>query len=224
MGSRKKPSGGFHTPFTGLGDALRRGARPPAPVSAPAKAVPPARTPAKPATDDEAKTFEQAMRGVTPLSEADRRRRAPSLDGPGPKAPPPPAHAARAARRDDADAEAELADMVTGSVAADRRLARRLRAGDYPIEAELDLHGKTRDEAERALDAFIAASQAAGRRCVLVIHGRGLNSGSAGPVLGETVQHQLAAGRCARAVLTSAHAPPQAGGDGATLILLRKKR
>src|SRR5581483_3970674 len=103
MGSRKKASGGFHTPFTGLGDALRRGARQPAPgppapapSPAPAKAVPPARTPARPETDDEAKTFEQAMRGVTPLSEADRRRRAPSLVGPGPKAPAPSAHAARA--------------------------------------------------------------------------------------------------------------------------------
>jgi DNA-nicking Smr family endonuclease len=233
MASRKKPSAGFHTPFAGLDDVARRRARDaasaPTPPSRstppPAKVTPPATTKV---SDDDARTFEQAMRGVTPLSAAERRRRASPLDAPGPKAPRPPA---RPARHDEADAEAELADLVTGPVAAgasagavDKRLARRLRAGDYPIEAELDLHGKTRDEAERALDAFIAEAQAAGRRCVLVIHGRGLNSGGAGPVLGEAVHHHLGAGRAARAVLAHALAPPHAGGDGATLVLLRKKR
>jgi DNA-nicking Smr family endonuclease len=169
------------------------------------------------------------MRGVTPLSAEQRRRRASPLDsGRGPAPAPPP----RRARPPDpdAEAEAELAELVTGAGSAtepatlDRRLTRRLRSGDYPIEADLDLHGKSRDEAERALDAFIATGQAAGRRCVRVVHGRGLNSGDAGPVLGKAVHHHLTAGRAARAVLAFALAPPHAGGDGATLILLRKKQ
>ncbi len=59
---------------------------------------------------------------------------------------------------------------------------------------------------------------------MLVIHGRGLNSGDAGPVLGEAVQRVLTAGRVARAILAFTHAGPAQGGDGATLVLLRKRR
>ena len=75
--------------------------------------------------------------------------------------------------------------------AVDRRLARRLRAGDYAIEAELDLHGRTREEAERAVDSFLERERAQGHRCLLLIHGRGLNSGAEGPVLGEVVKARL---------------------------------
>ena len=100
---------------------------------------------------------------------------------------------------------------------------RRLRDGDYPIEARLDLHGHTRDEATAALERFVVQSVGAGRRCVLVIHGRGLNSGDTGPVLGDVVHRALAAGAAARAVLAFTHAGPAQGGDGATLVLLRRK-
>ena len=56
----------------------------------------------------------------------------------------------------------------------DRANAERLKRGLHKIEARLDLHGMTQAEAHRALAAFIAASRDAGRRCVLVITGRGL--------------------------------------------------
>ncbi len=133
------------------------------------------------------------------------------------------------ARNDDADAEAELAELVQGSSSGgardgDKRLVRRLRDGDYPIEARLDLHGHTRDEATAALERFVVQSVTAGRRCVLVIHGRGLNSGDAGPVLGDVVHRALTAGAPARAILAFTHAGPAQGGDGATLVLLRKKK
>ncbi len=101
---------------------------------------------------------------------------------------------------------------------------RRLRDGDYPIEARLDLHGHTREEATVALERFVVAAVGAGRRCVLVIHGRGLNSGDAGPVLGDVVQRALSAGPVARAILAFTHAGLAQGGDGATLVLLRKKK
>src|SRR5947209_19512691 len=48
-----------------------------------------------------------------------------------------------------------------------------------------DLH--TRDGATAALERFVVQSVGAARRCVLVIHGRGLNSGDAGPVLGDEI-------------------------------------
>jgi len=173
------------------------------------------------------------MRGATPLADAERGKRASPLAG----APAPPRRRrperAAPARNDDADVEAELADLIGDGVGAaaggrapdvDRRLLRRLRQGDYPIEAELDLHGRTREEAEQRLERFVALSQDQGRRCVCVIHGRGLNSGDQGPVVRDAVQRALASGRVARAVLAFAFASPAQGGDGATLVLLRKKK
>jgi DNA-nicking Smr family endonuclease len=104
----------------------------------------------------------------------------------------------------------------------DRRLLRRLAAGDYPIDAELDLHGLRRDDAVAALERAIKHARSAGERCLLVIHGRGLNSGDEGPVLKRTVADALADGALSRLVLAFASAPAAVGGAGATLVLLRK--
>jgi DNA-nicking Smr family endonuclease len=197
-------------------------------------------TTANPNSEDD-QFFERAMRGVKPLGAAERGRRAAPLGSqPAPAAPRP----RTPARNEDADAEAELADMVTGgggggsrpvvdvdtdghagrAAGIDRRLLRRLRDGEYPIEARLDLHGRAREEAEEILERFIAQSVSQGRRCVLVIHGRGLNSGDAGPVLRDATQRILAGSRVGRAVLAFTLAAPAQGGDGATLVLLRKKK
>jgi DNA-nicking Smr family endonuclease len=264
--AKKESSSGFNTPFEGLKRLAQKpaprpdkpNATPPsapkgktAPVTAPpVKPAPPARpaqAPAKPApvaapavpaplSADDDRFFAQAMRGVKPLAEAERGRRASPLGAP--PAPAQPAGRRAPVRNDDADAEAELAELVSGgggrgahggrapdhAPEVDRRLVRHLRDGNYPIEARLDLHGHSRDEGTAALERFIAQSIALARRCVLVIHGRGLNSGDAGPVLGEAVQRVLTAGRMAPAILAFTHAGPAQGGDGATLVLLRKKK
>jgi DNA-nicking Smr family endonuclease len=238
----KKESSGFNTPFEGL---KRINTKPVGAAKAPAPAKPqlaaakpqpaaakpqpaaakPQPAPAKRVSTDDERSYEEAMRGATPLSGAAARgRRTSPLGAP----PPPPAPRLRApARNEDADADAELAELVSGSGGApeaDRRLVRRLRDGDYPIEARLDLHGHTRDEATGALERFVVQAVGAGRRCVLVIHGRGLNSGDSGPVLGEAVHRALAAGPVAKAILAFTHAGPAHGGDGATLVLLRKNK
>jgi DNA-nicking Smr family endonuclease len=219
--------------------AMKSAMKPPMKPAAPkAPAAPPAPTSAqikaRAAVDpDDQRVFEQAMRGTTPLAAADRGKRAAADPE---RAPAPTRAPARTGprRNDDADAEAELADLLsagdgltaTGGRApdVDRRLLRRLRQGDYPIEAELDLHGRTRVEAEQQLERFVALSQSQGRRCVRVIHGRGLNSGDEGPVVRDAVQRTLAGGRVARAILAFTFATPAEGGDGATLVLLRKKK
>ena len=58
----------------------------------------------------------------------------------------------------------------------DRRTALRLKRGQMAIEGRIDLHGMQQEEAT-ALDGFIATSRAAGRRCVLVITGKGARDG-----------------------------------------------
>ena len=101
----------------------------------------------------------------------------------------------------------------------DRATAERLKRGRRTIEARLDLHGLTQAEAHQALAHFIAGSRAAGRRCVLVITGRGRFSGG---VLKEAVPRWLNEAGLRRHLLAIAPAQPQHGGNGALYVLLRR--
>ena len=55
----------------------------------------------------------------------------------------------------------------------DRRTEEKLRKGRRTPDARLDLHGMSAARAHAALKIFIADSQAMGRRCVLIITGKG---------------------------------------------------
>lgn len=232
--AKKAPPPGFNTPFR----EVKLPAKRPVPAASVAPPPPPKPVPeSTSAASDDDRLFQQAMRGVTPLSARERGRR-PSPLGAPPATPPSRAALRLAARHEEALAEAALVELVTkpgrltveeqGETATgfadgvDRRLLRRLSAGDYPIEAEIDLHGLTRDAAAAALERAVKQARAAGQRCLLVIHGRGLNSGDDGPVLKRTVIDALAAGPLGRSVLAFASAPPSAGGAGALVVLLRK--
>lgn len=103
----------------------------------------------------------------------------------------------------------------------DRANAERLKRGLHRIEARLDLHGMTQAEAHGALAAFIAASRTAGRRCVLVITGRGLGQNGPG-VLKSSVPRWLEELELRRHILAIAPAQPQHGGPGASYLLLRR--
>src|SRR5690606_22113463 len=97
-----------------------------------------------------------ALKDVTPL---------PGRPAP-PPTPPPPSPAA--AEKPPTGTAGERRGR-----GLDRRTAERLRRGELPIAARLDLHGMTQEEAHRALVRFLARAQAAGQRCVLVITGKG---------------------------------------------------
>lgn len=94
---------------------------------------------------------------------------------------------------------------------------RRLRRGEYGVEAELDLHGLTIAQATGALRIFLATALARRVRCVRIIHGKGLRSGHGGPVLKAFVSSAL---RQAPGVVAFVSARPEDGGTGATLVLL----
>ena len=96
---------------------------------------------------------------------------------------------------------------------------RGLRRGDYPIEAEIDLHGMTLMQAKRALHGFLSSALARHLGCVRIIHGKGLRSGSDGPVLKSTVNGVL---RKTPAVLAYVSARPADGGTGAVYALLSR--
>ncbi len=142
--------------------------------------------------------------------------------------------------RTDEDAEvlAQLHELVTGVApfdlsdsdefieghlpSLDPRLVRKLRAGQIALQGHVDLHGLTREEARSALERFLLASRQAGKRCVLVVHGRGRHSKDQIPVLKTSVQLWLTRGRIARWVMAFSTARPHAGGAGAVYVLIRR--
>ncbi len=100
-----------------------------------------------------------------------------------------------------------------------RQMLRRLRRGHWKMQAYLDLHGFTRDEARSELVTFLDACRARGYRCVRIIHGKGIGSKNRMPILktrmgGWLVQRED--------VLAFCQAKPEDGGSGATLVLLKK--
>lgn len=97
---------------------------------------------------------------------------------------------------------------------------RRLRRGQYAVEAELDLHGLTADQAREALAGFLLECRTRGRRCVRVIHGKGRGSPGRRPVLKLKVDHWL---RQWDDVLAFCTARPVDGGSGALYVLLRRR-
>jgi DNA-nicking Smr family endonuclease len=118
-----------------------------------------------------------------------------------------------------ADTEEFIEGKVTG---LDPAIVRKLRRGDYAVQGHLDLHGQTRPEAKSEVDRFLRQSRAAGKRCVLIVHGRGLHSRDQLPVLKEALRGWLATRRLARHVLAFATARPADGGGGAVYVLLRR--
>jgi len=104
----------------------------------------------------------------------------------------------------------------------DRTNAERLKRGLHRIGARLDLHGMTQSEAHRALSAFVAESRGVGRRCVLIITGRGRWQSGTG-TLKNLVPRWLDEPALRPHVLAIAPAQPHHGGPGATYLLLRRR-
>jgi DNA-nicking Smr family endonuclease len=124
------------------------------------------------------------------------------------------------------------------SRAVDGSTSRKLRQGKMTIEGRLDLHGYTQTAGRTAFRRFIEGAARAGKRCVLVITGKGA-VGRDGP---ELVPWGHDDGRGPRGVLRQAikiwadeapmnhlilkmtPATPKDGGTGAFYVYLRRDR
>ena len=225
----KKPEP-FHNPFKGL--KLK--------PAEPEKKPEPPRAPARPVTAP-LPTNEGQGEGSDPEAELFRRH----VGGgqkvvKGPKVvtkEPPPLDSVKI-RNEEEEALEELALLVAGDgpfdisssserieghvAGLDAKLLKRLRGGDYPLQGRLDLHGLSRVEAKSQVERFVMDARRSGKRCVLLVHGRGLHSDDQIAVLKEGVQQWLSRGRLAREVLAFCSALPKDGGAGAVYVLLRR--
>lgn len=97
-------------------------------------------------------------------------------------------------------------------------ITRRLRAGHWSVQRQLDLHGLRVDEAREAVGAFIRQAHQLGLRCLRIVHGKGLGSPGKNPVLKGRVQRWLVQ---KNEVLAFVQARPVEGGAGALVVLLQ---
>lgn len=170
--------------------------------------------------NDDRRLFREAIKGARLLKQ-DRRSPATRRHKPIPKQ----------RQRDEQEVLASLLsdeylpDVETGEEllyarpGVQQRVLRKFRRGQYAIEAELDLHGRTAAEARELVGTFLRQMQAGGKRCVRIIHGKGLSSAGKMPVLKVKVNHWL---RQTGDVLAFCSARPQDGGTGAVYVLLRR--
>jgi DNA-nicking Smr family endonuclease len=109
--------------------------------------------------------------------------------------------------------------------AFDRRQKQRLARGTQPIDARIDLHGKTQSEAHGGLLRFLRKAQRAGAKFVLVITGKGsrtrLGWDDSG-VLRRQVPHWLTLPEFRSYVVGFESAHISHGGDGALYVRIRK--
>lgn len=124
-----------------------------------------------------------------------------------------------------------LADRLKSQpVTMDRKAYGRLKRGKLQPEARIDLHGMTADRAHGALRGFILRAHGQGKRLVLVITGKGRQSGDDGPipvrhgVLRHNVPHWLNVPPLAGLVLQVTNAHNRHGGGGAYYVYLRRPR
>jgi DNA-nicking Smr family endonuclease len=118
----------------------------------------------------------------------------------------------------------------------DKRSALRLQRGKREIDGRIDLHGMTQTEARSALTAFVTNGHRHGRRCLLVITGKGRRlahehetawgGGEAREigVLRRMVPSWLKEEPLRGCVLAYSQAQPKDGGSGALYVLLKRRR
>jgi DNA-nicking Smr family endonuclease len=179
--------------------------------------------------EDESALWRAAMQDVRPLKKKGFERPRPPSDEPAAPAKArsasKPGPAPRAAQRpipQPAAPPRPHPELEHGKAAGlDRRSAERLRRGRLPIDGRLDLHGMTQAAAAERLAEFIAVAQSAGKRCVLVITGKGLAGGG---ILREQVPRWLNQPPNRGRVLAFDYAQAQHGGMGALYVLLKRHR
>jgi DNA-nicking Smr family endonuclease len=165
------------------------------------------------APEDQA-LFLEAMGDVQPLGQRDRI--------PVPPKPPSPVRVVELPPETKLAVEGDATRFAARGPGVSHAQIAALRAGKIRAEDSLDLHGQTVAPALAQLRQWLMEARRVGRRCVLVVHGRGLHSEHGAP-LREAVLAELL-GPLSGLVHALASAAPGDGRDGATYVMLRGAR
>lgn len=192
---------------------------------------------------EEKELWQKVAQTASPLTPAD-----PKTPSQGPVAKPPAAPEGRARKplppfpdftvgqsARPARMPHDLQDPLSRRLAAqpvrmDRKAFTRMKRGKLAVEARIDLHGMTLDQAHPRLVSFIMNAHASGKRLVLVITGKGRRSAESGPIpvphgiLKHQVPQWLRSGMLGHAVLQIAQAHQSHGGSGAFYVYLSRNR
>ena len=171
-------------------------------------------------TEDDARLFREAIGDVRRI-EAD----------PIAASPPRPAPRPRMLEADEAAVPGELLDMAFDPALMEvgeelgflqdgypPKLLKQLKRGHFSVQDDLDLHHMNAAAAQASIADFLADARRQGLRCVRIVHGKGLRSKSAGPVLKALTDRLL---RRRADVIAFASARPALGGTGAVVVLLK---
>ena len=173
-----------------------------------------------PINDDDSRLFREAIGAVRQLD--------PVLPPPAPARPAPHPHMLEA---DEAAVPGELLDMAFDPALLEvgeelsylrdgypPKLLRQLKRGQFSVQDDLDLHQMNAAAAQASIVIFLAEARQHGWRCVRIVHGKGLRSRAAGPVLKGLTDRLL---RRRDDVIAFASARPALGGTGAVVVLLK---
>lgn len=104
----------------------------------------------------------------------------------------------------------------------DGRTLSKLKKGQLPIEAVLDLHGMSLDKAHTKCIGFLKGAQLKGYRCVLIITGKGKFSKEKIGIIKKHFPDWIHEDPLSKIVLSFSVAQIKDGGTGAFYVLLRK--
>ena len=172
--------------------------------------------------EDDRGLFREAVKDVKPLArgEAATARRQRQRPAPQARFSRADRHAVLMESLNGESGDPELAagdELVYHRAGVQLSVLRKLRRGQYRVQAEIDLHGLTVAQAKEVLRDFLAEALHRQFRCVRIIHGKGLRSGHKGPVLKGAVSSVL---RRVGAVVAYVSARQVDGGTGAVYVLL----
>ncbi len=160
--------------------------------------------------EDEA-LFRDAMGDVQPLGSRDRVNVSPP--------PPSPVRVVELPPETKLTIDGDSQRYAARAPGVSHAQITELRGGKVRVDATLDLHGQLVAPAIQQLRKFLFESRKLGRRCVLVIHGKGTHSEHGAPLREGVLQALL--GELSGFVHAMASASPADGGDGATCVMLR---
>jgi DNA-nicking Smr family endonuclease len=169
--------------------------------------------------EDDDDLFRQAMKGVRPLKADNRiRHQHPPRKPPGRHPDSEPAATSERFTAGMYEEQCPENLYFARAGGAQKSLIRKLRSGKLTVDAVLDLHGLTVEQARAQLADFLEECRQCGYRHVIIVHGKGFRSQTR-PVIKPMVNRWL---QEAHEVLAFCSAQPKDGGTGAVYVLLRR--